>query len=100
MEFADFVFNFLQLFTLLAVLILLFAFLFKDKKILVYLVFNLILLIMTNYFGITQKDYMFEHFPKQAYGMLLLLLLMYINFFRSVYSLIKIKKSERPMAGK
>ncbi|MFJ5771662.1 hypothetical protein [Psychrobacillus sp. NPDC093180] len=100
MAFADFVFNFLQLFTLLAVLTLLFAFLFKDKKILVYLVFNLILLIMINYFVITQKDFMFEHFPKQAYGMLLLLLLMYINFFRSVYSFIKIKKSERPMAGK
>ena len=92
MEFAYFVLNFMQVFILVFVLTLIFSFLFKSKKELVYTVHNLILLVMINYFVITQKDFIFENFPKQAYSMLILLLLSYFVFFRSVYIFLSAKK--------
>lgn len=95
MEFANFVLSFMQIFTLVLVLSLISSFFFKNKKELFSVVLNLILLLMINYFVLTQKDFIFDNFPKQAYGMLILLLLMYFTFFRSVYSFIRTKKSER-----
>ena len=99
MEFANFVLNFMQVFTLVSLLTLIFSFIFKKKKELVYIVYYLILLVMINYFVITQKDYIFENFPKQAYGMLILLLLSYFVLFRSVYLFVSAKKSERDIVN-
>ena len=99
MEFANFVLNFMQIFTLVSLLTLIFSFFFKNKKELVYIVYYLILLVMINYFVITQKDYIFENFPKQAYGMLILLLLSYFVFFRSVYFFVSAKKTERDIVN-
>ena len=99
MEFANFVLNFMQVFTLVSLLTLIFSLIFKNRKELVYAVYYLILLVMINYFVLTQKDYIFENFPKQAYGMLILLLLSYFVFFRSVYMLVSAKKSERDMVN-
>ena len=99
MEFASFVLNFMQIFTLVSVLTLIFSFFFKNKKELVYIVYYLILLVMINYFVIAQKDYIFENFPKQAYGMLILLLLSYFIFFRSVYFFVSAKKTKRDIVN-
>ena len=95
MEFSNFVMSFNQLFILFSVLSLLSLFIFRNKKDLVSVIISLILLIMINYFVITQKDYIFDNFPKQAYGMLILLFLMYFVFFRDLYLFIKAKKAER-----
>ena len=99
MEFANFVLNFMQVFTLVSLLTLIFSFIFKNRKELVYVVYYLILLVMINHFVITQKDYIFENFPKQAYGMLILLLLSYFVFFRSVYFFVSAKKTERDIVN-
>lgn len=99
MEFANFVLNFMQIFTLVSVLTLIFSFLYKNKKELVYIVYYLVLLVMINYFVIIQKDYIFENFPKQAYGMLILLLLSYFVFLRRVYLFVSAKKSKRDIVN-
>lgn len=80
MEFASFILNFNQIFAIISVLTLTFTFFFKSKKKLLYLIYYLIVLVMINYFVITQKDFIFENFPNQAYGMLILLSQLYCLF--------------------
>ena len=99
MEFASFILNFNQAFAIISVLTLTFTFFFKSKKKLLYLIYYLIVLVMINYFVITQKDFIFENFPNQAYGMLILLSLSYIVFFRSLYLFISAKKSEKDIVN-
>lgn len=94
MEFANFTLNFMQIFTLVLVLSLVASFVFRNHKELVSIISNLFILIMINYFVFTQKDFIYENFPKQTFVMVILLLIMYFAFFRSVYSYIKGKKSE------
>ena len=94
MEFAEFTLGFMQVFTIVLVLSLLASFIFKNKKELVSMSSNLMILVMINYFVFTQKDFIFENFPKQASGMVILLIIMYFAFFRSVYLFIKGRKPE------
>ncbi|KOO51659.1 hypothetical protein AMD00_04150 [Viridibacillus arvi] len=91
MEFANFALGFMQILALVSVLYLIFSFFFRDKKEIISVIFNFILLIMINYFVITQKDFMFDNFTNYLYGFIVLLLLMYFVFFRSLYSYIKTK---------
>lgn len=93
MEFANFVVGFMQIYIFVLVISLIFSFVFKNRRDLISLIENLIVLIMTNYFVITQKDYIFDNFPKYYNLVLILLLLIYLVFFRDLYSFIKAKKS-------
>lgn len=95
MEFANFTLNFLQIFAIVLVLALISSFLFKNKKALISVITNFILLVFINIFVILQLDFILENFPKYAYGMFALLLLMYFVFIRDLYSYIKSKRTER-----
>ncbi|PYF06365.1 hypothetical protein BJ095_11068 [Ureibacillus chungkukjangi] len=95
MEFANFTVIFLELLALFLFLSVLFEFVFKNKKVLISVLRNFILLVFINFFVISQHEYMFENFRKHAYGMWALLFLMYFIFIRDLYSYIKSIKSER-----
>ena len=95
MEFAKAVLGFQQILILIFVTWLISSFLFKNKKELVSVVISFALLVNINYLFITQKDFMFENFPKQTYGGLILSSLMYFVFFRDVYIFIRSRKTKR-----
>lgn len=93
MEFENFTLKFLQYFSIFLFLALISSFLFKNKKPLIVVITNFILLVFVHVFVISQKAFIFENFPNYAYGMLILLVLMYIVFFRDLYSYINAIKS-------
>ncbi|MCM3389606.1 hypothetical protein M3649_15880 [Ureibacillus chungkukjangi] len=95
MEFANFTVIFLELLALFLFLSVLFEFVFKNKKVLISVLRNFILLVFINFFVISQHEYMFENFRKYAYGMWAMLFLMYFIFIRDLYSYINSIKSER-----
>lgn len=93
MEFENFALNFFRVWILILLLLSAASLIFKKQKELVVMISSLIILAMLNYFIFTQKDFIFENFPKQAYVLVLVSVIMYFSFFRSVYSFIKGRKS-------
>ncbi|KGR76969.1 hypothetical protein [Ureibacillus sinduriensis] len=94
MEFANYVLSFMYIFIIVSIATLLFSFLFKKKKDLIYVIYYFILLVMIHSFLALQKDFILQSFPKQTYGVLILLLLNYFVFFRRLYLVVSAMKSE------
>lgn len=68
---------------------------FKKQKQLITLISTLVPLMALQYIIYSQRDYIFDEYPKIAYSSLVLLLLMYFDFYRELIALIKIKKLNR-----
>lgn len=100
MEFARSALAFNQFLILFFIVSLISSFIFKNKRELVSVIKSLIFLVIVNYFVLIHKDFMFDHFPKQSYGVLVMVLLMYFVFFRDVFEYVKLRKSERVTTDK
>lgn len=100
MEISIFVRNFLWAFVILGVAHLVSILIFKKYKQLISLIHTLLLLILTQYFIIAQRDYIFDKYPTVAYLTIAFALLGYYIFFRDLNSFIKTKKSERDATAK
>lgn len=68
--------------------------LLKDKKEIVNLVTNLLLLIVMNHFVFSQQAYIADNHPNSIYILWLLLVVFYIINIRDIYSFIKSKKAK------
>lgn len=64
---------------------------FRKQKQLITLISTLAPLVALQYIIFSQRDYIFDEYPKIAYASLVLLLLMYFDFFRELIALLKTK---------
>jgi len=70
---------------------------FRKQKQLITLISTLAPLVTLQYIIFSQRDYIFDEYPKIAYASLVLLLLMYFSFFKDLTALIKTKKLNNDM---
>jgi len=73
---------------------------FKEHKQMISIIHTFLLLLVTHYFIIAQRDYLFNEYPTAAYLTIALVLLGYYIFFRDLNSFIRKKKSERESSSK
>lgn len=100
MEIALLMKDLMWIFIFTCVVFLVSTLIFRKHHQLIQLIYTLALLILTQYFIIAQRDYIFDKYPKTAYAALGLAILMYFTFIRELISLIKTKKSEKDASSK
>lgn len=100
MEISLFVVDALWAFVVVSVAYVVFILIFRKHKQLISVVHTLILLILTQYFIIAQRDYIFNEYPTITYPTIALVLLGYYIFFRDLNLFIKSKKTESDTSAK
>lgn len=93
MEFANFTMNFLQIFAIVLLLVVIASFIFKNQKTLLSLLTKLIILVFVNVFVFTQFKFIMDNYRNYSYALFVLLILAYFIFIRDFISYIKPKKS-------
>jgi hypothetical protein len=86
MEISLFVLDALWALVIAGVAYLVSLLIFRKHKQLISVIYDLILLIMAQYFIIAQRDYIFDDYPTIAYPTIALVLLGYYTFFRDLNS--------------
>ena len=93
MEFANFTVNFLQIFAIVLLLVVIASFIFKNQKTLISLITKFIILVFVNVFVFTQLEFIMDNYRNYSYALFVLLILAYFIFIRDFISYIKSKKS-------
>ena len=99
-EISLFMINALWAFVILGVVHVLSIIVFRKHKQMISTIHTFLLLLLTHYFIIAQREYLFDEYPTAGYLTIALVLLGYYIFFRDLNSFIKIKKSVRDSSGK
>ncbi len=94
-EISLFMINALWAFVILGVVHVLSVLVFSKHNQMISIIHTFLLLLLTHYFIIAQREYLFDEYPTAAYLTIALVLLGYYIFFRDLNSFFKIKKSDR-----
>ncbi|WP_413367444.1 hypothetical protein [Lysinibacillus sp. 3P01SB] len=92
MEFANFTMNFLQIFAIVLLVVVIASFIFKNQKALITLLTKFIILVFVNVFVFTQLEFIRNHYRNYSYVLFVLLILAYFIFIRDFISYLKSKK--------
>ena len=99
-EISLFVIDALWAFVILGVVNVISVLVFRKHKQLISIIHTFLLLLLTHFFLIAQRDYLSDEYPTAAYFTIALALLGYYIFIRDLNSFIETKKSDRDSSSK